>query len=232
MNNPFDFFDAVYCLNLKDRNDRWEACLKMADEYGISLNRVEGLLVANKEIPSKRRGQIGCAFSFANKFFDILVNSVHNKVLFFEDDFSFNLKKEDLNTELNKCLQELPKDWDLFFLGCNLTGEHGINPVVSWQSENLLKVNSAHCLHAVAFSRKGLGKIWDFFNYNFNWQYDLINNYEAIDIFFAKEYLRRNKCFMPRKSLLCFQRPDFSNIENAHYDYNEWMIDNFNKYKV
>ena len=36
MSNPLDFFDAIYCINLDERTDRWEHCLTEFEKLGIS----------------------------------------------------------------------------------------------------------------------------------------------------------------------------------------------------
>jgi hypothetical protein len=58
----------------------------------------------------------------------------------------------------------------------------------------------------------------------------LINNFEAIDMFFAKDYQHKTNSFLTSE-LLCYQRVNASNIENAIYDYSQWMDRNFNYFK-
>ena len=37
VDNPFDFFDAIYCINLEERTDRWESvCQAEFEKLGIS----------------------------------------------------------------------------------------------------------------------------------------------------------------------------------------------------
>ena len=40
MNNPFDFFDAIYCVNLDERTDRWHHAQVELDQLQIR-DRVE-----------------------------------------------------------------------------------------------------------------------------------------------------------------------------------------------
>jgi len=59
----------------------------------------------------------------------------------------------------------------------------------------------------------------------------MINNFEAIDIFFAKHYQNQTNSFLTSE-LLCYQRVNTSNIENrVTYDYSELMNRNFNYFK-
>lgn len=228
MNNPFDFFDKVYCINLKEREDRWQDCLKNFERYDLkNFERIEAIKV-NGDIHPKRKGQIGCALSFAKCFEQIKKNN-YKKVLIFEDDFTFKYNKNQTFEKLNLALQELPENWDSLFLGGTLINDYGIFPIQK-HSDNLLKLQSAHCLHSVAFSEKGVNKIFEFFKNQNDWKMQLINNFEAIDIFFASNYQNKTNSFIT-SDLLCYQRVTVSNIENAIYDYSQWMDTNFNYFK-
>ncbi len=229
MNNPFNFFDKIYCINLKERTDRWEECLKNFKKYDITnYEQVEATKITS-QLPNKRRGQIGCAISFS-KIFDTAIKNNNEKILIFEDDFEFVDDKENLFNKLNNSINDLPQDWDSLFLGGTLVNDYGHIPIKKY-SNTLYKLNSAHCLHAVAFSKKGLLKIKKFFEKNENWYLDLINKYEAIDIFFARDYQYQTQTYIPNE-ILCYQRVNPSNIENAIYDYSEWMDRNFEYFKT
>lgn len=228
MNNPFDFFDKIYCINLKERIDRWENCLKNFEKYEINhFERIEAIKV-NDNLSTKRKGQIGCALSFA-KCFDKAVKEKINKILIFEDDFEFKYEKNQLFNRLNQSISELPCDWDSIYFGGTVVSDYGHIPLKSY-SQNLYKLQSAHCLHSVGFSLKGIEKIIELLNKNNNWHNELINNYEAIDVFFAKEYQYKTQSFITSE-LLCYQKINQSNIESEIYDYSEWMNRNFEYFK-
>lgn len=228
MNNPFNFFDKIYCINLKERTDRWEQCLKNFEKLEITnYERIDAIKV-NGDIHPKRKGQIGCALSFC-KTFEKALNDNHQQVLIFEDDFEFNMSNEQLFSELKSSISELPEQWDSFYLGCTLIDCYGRFPIEKY-SKNLFKIKSAHALHSTAFSKNGLLKIKNFFSNKDNWYIDLVNNYENMDVFIAKEFLKTSSSYMT-KDLLCFQRSNYSNIENNYYDYNQLMKDNFNFFK-
>lgn len=228
MNNPFDFFDKVYCINLKEREDRWQDCLKNFEKYDIkNFERIEAIKV-NGDIHPKRKGQIGCALSFA-KCFEISKNKQEQRILIFEDDFNFKFDKQTIFKKLNNYLQDLPFNWDSLHLGATLTDEYGIFPIHKF-SYNLFSLKSAHCLHSVAFSKNGIDKIFAAFDNKKEWYKDLINNYENMDVFMAKTYQNANNCFISNE-LICYQTPNLSNIENTIYDYSEWMDRNFENFK-
>ena len=194
MKNPFDNFDRIYCVNLKERTDRWQECLKNFKKYDITnFERIDAVKI-NENIHPKRKGQIGCALSFAKCFEDIKNNNYKNALLL-EDDFEFKYDKETLFEKLNKSLNDLPNDWDSLYLGGTIVSDYGFFPIEKY-SENLFKLNSAHCLHSVCFSKSGVNKIFKFFNEFSDWKAQLINNFEAIDIFFAKHYQSNTNSFL------------------------------------
>jgi hypothetical protein len=228
MNNPFNFFDKIYCINLKERTDRWENCLKNFEKYEISnYERIDAIKI-NGDLPSKRKGQIGCSLSFA-KCFDKIINEKINKVLIFEDDFEFKLEKKELFEKLNKSIFDLPDDWDSIYFGGTVISDYGYLPLQKYTT-NLYKLQSAHCLHSTGFSLNGVKKIINLFKNTQNWHIDLINNYENMDVFLAKEYHHKTKSFITTE-LLCYQKINLSNIEDNTYDYSEWMNRNFNYFK-
>lgn len=228
MKNPFDNFDRIYCVNLKERTDRWQECLDNFEKLGITnYSRLDAVKV-NANIHPKRRGQIGCALSYAlciNKS----LNDDLKSVIILEDDFEFVLEKEDLYKKINSALDELPEDWDSLYFGGTIGNFYGKEPIEKY-SDNLFKLNCAHTTHSIAFSNKGLRKIMQHFNNNPEWHQNLIENYEAIDIFLARDFLPNSNSFI-FSDLLCYQRVSESDIENTTYDYSGWMNTNFNQFK-
>lgn len=232
--SAFDNFDKVYCLNLPEREDRWQVCLENFKKYGIENVDRFPAIKANEELyrseSQKSLGQIGCALSFCSMFEDA-IEKEYNSVLFLEDDFEFSLPKEELDQALNICFKELPKNWDMFYLGANVIDEILQKPLAKY-SDNLYKVKSAYALHSVAISNKGLKKIKACFVDcdELNWGELMIANFEAIDVFFASHFQSKTNCFIPKK-LLSLQRPDFSSIEGTFFDYQDLMLKRFEHFK-
>ena len=232
MNNPFNFFDKIFCINLDDRQDRWKECCDIFNKYEIN-NKVERFpafkFIHQDPQLLKAMGQIGCSMSH----FAITKKAKEQNLknyLVLEDDFSFEYELEILFNHLNKSILDLPNDWDMFYLGGNLDSSYGVFPIEKW-SPNLYKLNSCHTTHAFSVNNK---------------IYDLIlekspkmenesiikwyNENTVIDVYFSKHILSKNKCFIANP-LLSFQRPSFSNIEQGQHDYKNWMIHNFDNYK-
>lgn len=226
-------FQKIYCLNLDERSDRWQICQENFDKYNINGERFPGLKVANgvyKNEPKKRIGQIGCALSFC-AMIDNAINEDYASVVFLEDDFDFQGEPQEVKQAIDKAYLELPENWDMLYFGANVVDHFYKNPLEAY-SDNLFKLNSAYALHSVAISKRGLLKIKNYFidsTYK-NWGLEMISKFEAIDVFFAQVFQKENNCFIANE-LLCLQRPDFSSIESAFFDYNQLMIDRFKYFK-
>lgn len=231
MKNPFNFFDKIYCINLEERTDRWEECLSEFKKYGIeNVERIKAVKIDEESIPSKRRGQMGCSLSYAICVNKSLIEKAES-VLILEDDFDFVFDKEKLYYKMNKALNALPEDWDSLYLGGTVVDEYGHSPLEAF-SDKLLKLKCAHTTHSIAFSQKGLCKIVAMLNHSqeTGWHENLIMKHECIDTFFAKEFQKNTNSFITPE-ILCVQRPSFSDIEKTSYDYKEWMLGNFEKFK-
>lgn len=225
MLNPFDTFDNIYCLNLKERSDRWDQCVKNFEKYDIkNYEHFLAYKVRAEDISPKREGQLGCAFSFCEIFKDAKEKQ-YNSILILEDDFDFLFEKDVLFEKLNLCLDELPKDWDMFYLGANVMDEIHETPLENY-SNNLLRLLSGYTLHSVAISKQGIEKITS----EEKWDVDILYKYEAIDVFFAQIFQIKNRCFLS-KEILSTQRPDFSSIEGTFYNYQDLMVNRFNFFK-
>lgn len=130
MNNPLDYFDAIYCINLDERMDRWEHCLKQFEKLGISDRVIR--FSAIKPIkdsrwdrwtpwgnPRKypRRGAVGCAESH-KAIIQLAKARGLNNVLVLEDDF---VACDDWSKNLTIALEELSgRNWHIFYLGYHL----------------------------------------------------------------------------------------------------------------
>ena len=107
--NPFHFFDAIYCINLDRRKDRWEAMERRFRKLEIE-HRVRRFAAA--ETPLNHH--IGCALSHRRIIAEAKRLEMRT-VLVFEDDARFS---PNAAQELAFSLRELHKlDWQLLYLG-------------------------------------------------------------------------------------------------------------------
>ena len=162
MNNPFDFFDAIFCINLDSRPDRWLECADIFKKYGIG-DRAQRYSASRIEAPNvnpKYLGRAGCAhshFSIAKK----ALEEGYDNYLVLEDDFQFRFDRDDFEKKLELSLSQLPTDWDLLYLGCNLDQSYGAYPIEHF-SDSLLKLNSAHTTHAMSFNKNFIKRFADY----------------------------------------------------------------------
>ena len=229
MGNIYNFFEKIYCINLKDRPDRWDKCRKIFQEYGInSYERIDGVKIIEKEYPyldQKSRSQLGCSLSF----YRIIKNAYDNKfknILIFEDDFLFVNSKEKTEELLSSSIRNLPEEWDVLYLGANIMYDYCVNPIIYFK-EHILKINSAYCMHSVAFSAKGISAFIEKFPDEIVFVKKIIDDYKILDVFMAKEFCFENSCFITN-GMLCTQNIGFSSIENCVTDYSD-LLNRYNR---
>lgn len=119
-----EVIDAVYCINLDSRPDRWEKVEKNFSELGIQLIRVPAVdgstldlpddtkHIWNKDIHHNERS-IGCASSHI-RCMEMALESSGSRFLFIEDDAQ--PCKDFLNLFL-KAWQEVPENAPFVYLG-------------------------------------------------------------------------------------------------------------------
>lgn len=219
--NAFDFFEKIYLINLEERKDRFENSLINFNNYGINnFEKFNGVKINDNDytfLSEKDKSQLGCSLSFYRVIKDAYAKNF-NSVLIFEDDFEFIYDKESTDLFLKQSIDSLPLDWDIFYLGANIMYDYTIYPIEKF-SDNLFKLNSAYCCHAISFSRKGILKILEIFP-NESIFIEEMHSYKIFDIFLAKYFCFNNSCFIS-KEMLCSQSPGFSSIENCITDYSD-----------
>lgn len=109
LNNPFDYFDAIYCINLDRDVARWELVKIQAKQLGFlsDLTRFSAL-----ETPENHH--VGCALSH-RQILTMAYEQRHEKILVLEDDVIF---RSDTLELLKHNIKELHQQkWDLWYLG-------------------------------------------------------------------------------------------------------------------
>ena len=230
MINPFDFFDAIFCINLDSRPDRWEQCLNQFKKLKIE-NKVQRFSAINfsHEDPSFKKilGRAGCCLSHI-EICKIAQKNKFKNYLVFEDDFDFLGNEKQIIENLNEYTNQLPVDWDLYYLGGNVNEDYGYEAIEKF-SNNLYKVNSCHTTHAFAMNEKFYDKFLSLMP-NMESIFHWLNEHEAIDVFFSRYTLNNHKCYI-NNPMLALQSAGYSNIENSYFDYQNWMISSFHQYQ-
>jgi GR25 family glycosyltransferase involved in LPS biosynthesis len=224
MSNPFDFFDKIFCINLDSRKDRWEKCLEKFALLGIEgkVERFSALTLAHlTDIPHEalaekglKLASAGCALSHAT----ILRKARELKLdnyLVLEDDFDLCCLPEECLKTLELSSQELPTQWNIFYLGANLTEEFGTFPLERF-TNNLFKLNSCHATHSFAVN----SNFYEILDQSLPTQENVFRwliEKKAIDNHLSENILPSSLTFIPNK-MLFIQMSGFSDIDNEYYD--------------
>ena len=154
MNNPFDFFDKIYCINLPESVDRKNQVSKVFKDLGI-LDKVKfdaftprppnGIKLSNVSISCA--GVYGVSLSNLKVIFDA-TNSICKNMLILEDDIKIRNDINYFNKMLSLAIQELPSNWDILYLGGKPKRE-----VIKY-SNHLVKVRHMVGAYAYALNRR------------------------------------------------------------------------------
>ena len=145
--NPFDFFEAIYCLNLDRRPDRWAAALRRSFRLKIA-SRVERF----SAISTPDNHHVGCARSWRVMIATARHRGLRN-FLGLEDDAVF---LDDTREVLRKGLAELAGlPWDLLYLG----GAAWEPPVEIPGHAVLQSPRYMTCTHAVAINHTAYDRL-------------------------------------------------------------------------
>lgn len=186
--NPFDFFVQKVCLTTGGQE--WAKAQQEFSRHRLFPERFNA-------IPA-----IGPHQSFNLGFKSVLkqfYDSGAHSLLFLEDDCQF----QNIDS-LWPALQELPSDWDIFYLGCNIKSE------AIKITNRIYQVTDAWTTHAAAFTRPIVKHFLDNVPgesdqmYD-NWLGSQLNMFNAYTV----------------KPVIAIQRPRFSNIWGAHADYSD-----------
>jgi GR25 family glycosyltransferase involved in LPS biosynthesis len=198
MNNSFDFFDKIYCINLDERTDRWEHAQEQFKSINI-LDKVERFS-AIKDTD----GRIGIIKSNL-KILKISKYKNFKNLLIFEDDIQFiNNPIENLTLALEQ-LKTL--NFSLFYLGANT------HIPLKKISDNLYLLKNAYAAHAICYNNIIFNQaIRQFDNTNKITKHD-----DILDVWLAKVQDKYN-CYVVNP-IIATQMPSFSNIENKFVNY-------------
>lgn len=198
-----EFFDAIYCINLDERTDRWEQAQVEFKKLGV-----EG--VKRFSAIRHERGAIGCRESHLGIIKEAKELGFNN-VLIFEDDV---LVLEGSISKIDDSLSELKNiPWELFYFGATVDPNVGrLTPV----SPHLVRTNFAYTTHAYAIN----SDMFDFI-------LEQAPHHGIIDVFYNRTIVSRGQSYIINP-MLCIQQESYSDIEKHHADYG-WMITFFNK---
>ncbi len=148
LRNPFDFFDAIYCINLDEATVRWQSVTDRFERAGIA-RRIRRF----PAIPTPSNRHIGRALSHRAVVQEARHQGLKN-VLVLEDDV---ILTEDAPSHLRTAARELDgRDWDLLYLGA-CRWEHTF-PMVEGCT-HLEHAGPVTSTHAIAYRQSAYDRI-------------------------------------------------------------------------
>lgn len=226
MNNPFDFFERIYCINLPHRVDKWQKCQEEFSKVNIleKVIKFDGVQINGSFYHVNVRAA-GCFLSHLEIINKCKEDNIKN-VLILEDDIEFqNDPINNLRLSIND-LKDL--EWDIFYLGMSVTDEKFKNPLERI-TPNLLKINSALTTHAIAYNNIVYSKILDVVPRGLNFLPWMLQN-ESFDGWLMRHFLHKNNCFCTNE-YLGGQRDSFSDINLGEASHGKDIMKNFYKFR-
>lgn len=150
-----NIFGHIFLISLKRRADRREQFFQSLKKTGLNWNvevfdAMDGnILGCPESFKQVGAGAFGCWVSHLN-LLTRATNEGWKNVLIFEDDALF---VDDFADKLHASLEELPNDWDQFYLGFQPWNTDVAKPTVV--SEHLWRVGDANRTHAYAINQRG-----------------------------------------------------------------------------
>lgn len=209
------YFDKIYCINLKSRPDRWAESLAEFERHNIkNVQRIEGVQINPSEIirygnmgvrpdsqnsQSRICGRIGCLLSHL-KIIKIAKQHQLSNVLILEDDIQFASNFQQL---FESVISEIPNPWALLYFGGN---EKGIQEQIS---ERIRKIDYMLMAHAVGIHQSMFDILIETISYC----------QLPVDVYYA-QFQNKFPCYTVFP-YLAWQRASFSDIEQRFriYDF-------------
>jgi len=161
--------DRVYVINMDKDTDRMKRFHEQMHRHGIAYTRVPGVVGASVGYHEALSGfcngfctpgMKGCALSHRMIWEDMLKNRYEN-VAVFEDDAILD---EDFNAKLRQGWEQLPNDYDIYYMGCDAMCENAdasskvFNTILNTHPEtvdqNLKSVSGSMGTHSYIISEK------------------------------------------------------------------------------
>ncbi len=137
-----DFFNKTFLINLPERRDRYWISTWELTRYNIPYEVIRAT--------KNQDGREGL-YQTMRQMFERSVQAGYKRILVFEDDVRL---VTDPGPVMEKVIPQLPDNWDLLYLGCNLATRP-----TKFYSPNLLPVTRALSTHAVGYSRACMERI-------------------------------------------------------------------------
>ena len=187
----------IVIIGLKARKDRWKRCVEIFEKEGIEEVTHYTTLQSFKDTHKH----------YMKDFLQMLRIKGKHDLMFFEDDFEL---VDGWREVLDKAMKDLPEDWDMLYLGANLT-----RPAIR-VTDNLVRVKGAWLMHATLLRK-------EFIDY-------ILKEYKPEQVPIIDEWYRLiapERKFYMTYPMVSYQRSDYSDFlgqyvyydifENKHY---------------
>jgi hypothetical protein len=192
----------IVVIGLETRADRWNRCKEIFQKYDISP-----VIHYCTEIDHADKHR-----HYMKDFMQMLrTHGGGNHLCFFEDDFELTDNWEEV---LQKAWKDLPTDWDMLYLGGNLTA-----PPLR-VTDNLFRVRGSYLMHATILNNR-------FVRY-------ILNNYDLNAVWIIDEWYRviaGDRRFYMTYPMVSFQREDFSDFLGQYIYYDIYNNPHYKKYE-
>ena len=218
--------DKIYIINLKERTDRWQHCLKQLNKYNITnftrfdavkpdLNKVNPIQYSKNNLKLGTKyiiGALGCKLSHLKIIIDANQNN-YKQILILEDDF---LLTNNFIQKFNDTIQNIHSNnihIDMLYLGFSIVRK---DPYIDTNIDNLKKLTNGHTTHAYLLNRS-------FFQNIIN---EILKCYCEIDVCYAKMQKKYNHIYGIYPCLIT-QMESYSDILNKNVNYDQYIkLDN------
>lgn len=207
MSSINELFPLVYYTNLDIRPDRKDWIEnQLVNGLKVSPIRMPGVIYTGTG-DRRWNGFIGCGLCHLNILKE--AREKDKNVLIFEDDA---LLINDYNSIIREAINELPENWQMFYLGGNICSR------ITRISPHLGKLSHAQSTHSYGVNKNFLDELISYIEPRIYTQ--------IIDVMYAYEIVPTHNCFISIP-MVSVQRADKSNIEDAYVDYPSWMEKRF-----
>lgn len=205
------YFDKVYCINLKRRQDRWKKCLIEFKKNNLDdierYQAVDGKLFDWSTVTYDENllsGELGILETHRNILTEAIENG-YSSIVIFEDDVYFTPEIANLEEYINS----VPDDWDMIYFG----GNHTYSENHEMVNEKIMKLHNTFALEGIIIKNTMFYEILEITK----------ERDKTIDTYYADlQKIRNIYGFQPNITL---QKMDYSDIQNKKVDY----FNNYNR---
>lgn len=207
-------FDAIFCINLDHRKDRWEWVMTEFKKLNI-----QDKVIRFSAIETPDNWQIGCLMSHIS-IMEISKQKWWEKIFVFEDDAVL------VENNIKGNLIILPEKWELIYLGGSF-----INSDLPYlkKHNNMYSGAWIRSTHAIWYSEiimnKILKEVWENKRGNIR---KFIKKYIAIDLYYSRFLQTYGKTFISSE-IYFKQKAGYSDIEKKINNYDKVVFEKFSR---